>query len=120
MNGNRSWKVSLIGLIILAVMVIWLSAPRVVANAFSPGTTSGLNADCEIFEVHKVINQVKAFDKDAETKVITRGEETVLEVCWRNNTNTPYIMELISVGEEQFFCRGEDVRELMAGVLNNR
>ncbi len=120
MRVNRSWKISLIGLIILIAVVILIGTPKVIAEAFPPAAvTTSIDRNAELFDVDDVIHQVKAFDKDADAMLVNQENGTILKVYWSNNRENPVIIELISVGEDDFVCRGEDVRSMMTDALNN-
>ena len=119
MRVNKSWKVSLIGLIILTAMVILIGTPKVIAEAF-PVTDSKNNVNnfAELVDVDDVIHQVKALDKDADAMMVNEPEGTVLKVFWSDNRETPIVIDLIAVGDDDFLCRGEDVRSMIADALN--
>lgn len=120
MRVNKSWKISLIGLIILVAVVILISAPKVVAEAFPPAAvTASIDKNTELFDVDDVIHQVKALDEEADAMMVSQETGMVLKVYWSNNRENPVVIELIPVGEDDFLCRGEDVRSMMTDALNN-
>lgn len=118
MRVNRSWKVSLIGLIILIAAIILIGTPKVVAEAFPPFAGSALNSDAELIPLDEVIDQIKAFDEEADAMMVNEPEGTVLKVYWSDNREKPIVLELISVSDNDFLCRGEDVRSMLADALN--
>ena len=121
MRVNKSWKMSLIGLIILITMVILISTPKVVARAFPPvATNNNVNPIMELVDVDDVIDQVKALDADADAMLVNESGGTVLKVYWSDNYKTPIVIKLISVGDNDFLCRGEDVYSMMVDALNNK
>ena len=118
MRVNKSWKMSLIGLIILIAVVILIGTPRVVAEAFPPLKGHAFDSSAELIPLDEVIDYVKAFDEDVDAMLVNEPEGTVLKVYWSNNRETPVVIELISVGDDDFLCRGEDVRSMMTDALN--
>ena len=117
MRLNKSWKVSLIGLIILSLMVILIETPQIVAEAFPVYSANIFESDAELITLDEVVNQVKAFDKDADTKLVNEPEGTFLNVYWSDNQENPIVIDVISVGDGDFLCRGEDVRSMMTDAL---
>lgn len=119
MNVKRSWKVSLIGLALLFIGVLLFGQTQVVACTFTKANEISIDSDVELYTLEEVLVQVKKIDKNADTVVSEEENTKVLKVFFSREREIPEVVELISVGENNFVCRGEDVRYMLMQALNN-